>query len=87
MGMFRIAVEMSAVIGALFFTAKLIYHTYFVVTNVTGKYASLLGPLVLFIPGQLNASGNKHRAAMARAFLGVVSFWGLLFASGALNYG
>lgn len=87
MDIVRIAVAISAAIGAFFFTGKLIYHTYSVVTNFTGKYASLLGPLILFMPGQLNALGNKHRAALAPAFLGLVACWGLLFASGALNYG
>lgn len=83
----RLVFAISAFVGAFFFTGKAIYHTFYVVTNITGKYAGLLGPLAFLMPGQFNAVGNRHRAALGPALLGVGVCWGLLFASGVLNRG
>ncbi len=83
----RVVVVISASVGAFFFTGKTIYHFFYMVTNMTGKYASLFGPLALFMPNQFNAVGNRHRVALGPALLGVGVCWGLLFASGVLNHG
>lgn len=83
----RIVLAISGSIGALFFTVKAIYHGFYVVTNVTGKYASLLGPFVLLMPNQFNAEGNRHRDGLWPALLGVAVCWGALFVSGAISHG
>ncbi len=83
----RVVLAISGFIGAFFFTGKAIYHAFYVVTNVTGKYASLLGLFVLLMPKQFNAEGNRHRVALGSALLGVAVCWGAIYVSGALNRG
>ena len=51
---------------ALFATGKVIFHVYKVVTNVTGKYTSLFGAALLFMPSQFNEEGNFHRVQLLR---------------------
>ena len=82
----RIAVAIPAFIGAFFFTGKAIYHMFYVVTNITGKNASLLSPFVLLMPSQFNTLGNQHRVALGPSLLGIAVCWVLLFVSGALNH-
>ena len=73
-----------AFVGAMALTAKAIYHMYHVVTNVTGKYASFLGPFLLFMPNQFNETGNKHRVALVPVLLGVLACWLVLFFAGGI---
>ena len=82
----RLVLAIAGLIGGFFFTGKAIYHAFYVVTNVTGKYANLFGPLVLFMPNQFNAEGNRHRSALWPALLGVAVCWGAIFASGAISH-
>jgi len=70
-----LAVLLIAFIGAFVFTGKAIYHMYYVVTNITGKYGNFLGPFVLLMPSQFTAEGNKHRIALAPAIFGVIVCW------------
>ena len=51
---------------AMYFIGKSIYHMAKIVTNVTGEYAMFLGPLILFMPSQLNDEGNEHRVKFLR---------------------
>lgn len=67
-----IALFLIASVGAFVFTGKAIYHMYYVVTNITGKYGSFFGPFVLLMPSQFTAEGNKHRVALAPAIFGVI---------------
>ena len=78
-------IAILAFIGAFIFTIKTIYHMWFVVTNVTGKYASFLGAFLLFMPSQFNEIGNKHRIALGPALLGVMFCWAALFFTGVLD--
>lgn len=81
----RLVLTFVGLIGGFFFTGKAVYHVFYLVTNVTGKYASFFGPFVLFMPNQFNAEGNRHRVALWPALLGVAVFWGVIFASGAIS--
>ncbi len=74
-----LALLLIAFIGAFVFTCKAIYHMYYVVTNITGKYGNFLGPFVLFMPNQFTAEGNKHRVALAPAIFGVIVCWAVIF--------
>lgn len=74
----------SAFVGTLFFTAKAIYHTYHVVTNVTGKYSGFFGALLLLMPSQFNEKGNKHRVALGPAILALMACWLVLYLTGAV---
>lgn len=62
-------------------TVKCIYHIWFVVTNIKGKFARILGPFLLFMPNQFNDVGNKHRALLFRAVIGVIGCWFILLLS------
>ncbi len=74
-----------AFLGAFFFTAKSIYHMYYVVTNVKGKHAYLLGAFLLFMPSQFNEKGNRHRNALAQTLVIVIACWVILFFTGVLD--
>ncbi len=74
-----------AFVGALFFTAKAIYHTYHVVTNVTGKYSGFFSALLLLMPSQFNEQGNKHRVALGPTILALMACWLVLFLTGAVS--
>jgi hypothetical protein len=83
----RVVLAISGFIGAFFFTGKAIYHTFYVVTNMTRKYASLLGPFALLMPNQFNAEGNRHRVALGPALLGMAVCWGAVYVGGAISGG
>lgn len=85
MEMAKIAISVLAFVACFVLIGKAIYHMWFVVTNVTGKYANFLGPLLLFMPNQFNEVGNKHRASLGLTLLGVLVCWLVLFLSGALE--
>ena len=69
MEMAQIAIAVLAFIACFVLTGKAIYHMWFVVTNVTGKYANFLGPLLLFMPNQFNEVDNKHRASLGSTLI------------------
>lgn len=75
----------AAFVGCMYFTCKALFHMYHVVTNVTGRYASLLGPFVLLSSSQFNSKGNQHRVALGPNLLGVALCWAVLFAVGAVR--
>ena len=77
-----LVVVIPAFIGGMYFTGKAIFHTYHVVTNITGKYASFLGPFVLLSPSQFNSKGNQHRVALGTNFLGLFVCWTVLLVVG-----
>lgn len=81
----HIGTVLIAFIGCFIFTGKTIYHTWFIVTNIKGKYANYLGPLVFLMPSQLNDAGNKHRRSLGPALLGIIICWLVLFLSRALT--
>jgi hypothetical protein len=82
-----LALLLIAFVGAFVFTGKAIYHMYYVVTNITGKYGNFLGPFVLLMPSQFTPEGNKHRVALAPAIFGVIVCWAvILFARGYLDH-
>ncbi len=81
----QIAIVVVTFIACFILTGKAIYHMWFVVTNITGKYANFLGPLLLFMPSQFNDVGNKHRVSLGPTLIGVLVCWLVLFLSGALN--
>lgn len=64
-------------------TCKAIYHMFHIVTNVSGRYATFLGPLALILPGQLTPEGERHRKPFGVALLGLVFGWFVLLATGA----
>lgn len=80
-----VIVAVLAFVGAFYFTGKAIFHAYNAVTNITGKYANLLGPFALLSASQFNSKGNQHRAALGPALLGLAACWATLFAIGALD--
>lgn len=54
--------------------------------NTTGKYASFLTFLILFMPSQFNEEGNKHRNKLSPSIIGVAISWGVIFfIKGILN--
>ena len=55
-------------ITAFCLTALCIYYMFRMVTNVTGKYASLFAPFLLFTPNQFNAEGNLYRNKFIKCF-------------------
>jgi len=67
---------------AFVLTGKAIFHVFKIVTNITGRWADFMGPLILFSPSQLNAEGNKHRLAFGRLFLPLVVSYIVLFGIG-----
>lgn len=81
----ELALAIVAFVGALILTAKAIYHMYHVVTNGTGKYSGLFGPLALLMPSQFNEKGNKHRVALGPVFLGLMACWFVLYLTGVVN--
>lgn len=85
MEVLKIVLAISAFVGALILTAKAIYHMYYVVTNVTGKYSGLFGVLLLLMPSQFNEKGNKHRVALGPVLLGLMACWLVLYLAGAVN--
>ena len=58
---------------------KALYHGFNMINNVTGKYASFLGPLVLFMPSQFNEEGNKHRIKLYPHIIGAAVCSGVIF--------
>jgi hypothetical protein len=88
MGIEKLVVPVVASVafaGAMYFTGKAIFHTYHVVTNITGRYASFLGPFVLLAPSHFNSKGNQHRLALGPVLLGVAVSWAALFAIGVVR--
>lgn len=81
----KTVLTVSAFLGILAFTAKAIYHTYHILTNITGKYSGLFGVLLLLMPSQFNEKGNRHRIALGPAFLGLMACWVVLFLTGAVE--
>lgn len=81
----QIAIAVLVFIACSVLTGKAIHHMWFVVTNVTGKYANFLGPLLLLMPNQFNEVGKKHRASLTSTLIGVLVCWLVLFLSGALE--
>ena len=79
---FKYLLAIFAFVGAMGFTLKFLYHMYNVVTNITGKSAYLLGPLVLFMPNQFNDFGNKHRTALGVPLFGLITCWLILYFTG-----
>ncbi len=79
------AIVIITFIACVVLTGKAIYHMWFVVTNITGKYASFLGLLLLLMPSQFNEVGNKHRESLGPTVIGVLICWLILFLSEALN--
>jgi hypothetical protein len=67
-----------SVAGAFMFTAKMLYHMYYVITNITGKYSSFFGPFILLMPNQFNSKGNEHRNALVPVFIGLILCWLIL---------
>jgi len=67
------------------FTGKAIYHMFHIVTNVSGKHSSFLGPLVFVLPGQLTAEGERHRKPLVMSIIGVCVGWAAFFAVGAVG--
>lgn len=55
-------------ITAFYLTGLCIYYMFRMVTNVTGKYASLFAPFLLFMPNQFNAEGNLYRSKFIKCF-------------------
>ena len=70
---------------AAIFTCKALYHMFHIVTNASGRFANLLGPLVLLVPGQLTQEGERHRKPLGVALLGLAFGWLVLFAIGAVG--
>lgn len=83
--LFVVVATVAAFAGGMYFTGKVIFHMYHVVTNITGRYASFLGPLLLLSPSQLNTKGNQHRLALGPALLGLAVCWAVLLAVGAVR--
>lgn len=70
---------------AAYFTGKVLYHGFHIVTNVRGRHSSFLGPLALIVRSQLTAEGARHRKPLGAAMIGVIIGWTLLFAVGAVD--
>ncbi len=70
---------------AAVFTCKAIYHMFHIVTNVSGRHANFLGPLVLIVPGQLTPEGERHRKPLGISLVGLACGWLVLFAIGAVG--
>ena len=70
---------------AFIFTCKALFHMFHIVTNVSGRFANFLGPLVLIVPGQLTPEGERHRKPFGLALVGVALGWFVLFAIGAVR--
>lgn len=64
---------------AFYFVVRSIFHMYKVVTNITGKYASFYGPLLLLMPSQLNEKGNEHRIKLLYCLVWVILTFVVLF--------
>ena len=88
MGIEKLLVFIATIVafaGGMYFTCKAIFHMYHVVTNVTGRYASFLGPFILLSPSHFNSKGNQHRVALGPVLLGLAASWAVLFAVGAVG--
>ena len=66
-------------------TIKMIYHMWYVITNITGKYSSFLVPFILFMPSQFNSLGNKHRLALLPTIFGISVCWLILVYFGVVK--
>lgn len=61
-----LALLLVAFPAAFYLTGKAIYNMFRVVTNVNGRYASLLGPILLLMPSMFNEIGNIYRVKLLR---------------------
>lgn len=77
-----ITIGTLAFAGILYFAVKMLFHSYHVVTNITGKHASLIGPFVLLSESQFNAKGNRHGLALGTTLLGLTACWAVALAVG-----
>ena len=81
------AIILLTVLAAFVYTfiaiSRLIFNTFKVITNITGKYAPVLGPLILFMPTMFNEEGNRHRVRVLylfpRAVIGFLYCFGVMF--------
>ena len=80
-----IATGIAGFVGVFYFTAKSLFHAYYVVTNVTGRHANFLGPFVLLSASHFNSKGNQHRFSLGPSLLGLAVSWGTLFTVGAVG--
>ena len=74
-------VGLLAIVTGLYLTGKMVFHMHKVVTNVTGKYASFLGALLLFMRSQFNEVGNIHRTKLLRLLPLLLLAYGIAFFS------
>jgi hypothetical protein len=82
----KVIVAIGALIALLFtfyLTGKFTYHVYKLVSNCTGRYAFLFGPLLWFMPSQFNLEGNDHRIRLIRMLPKLMASFTITF---CLNY-
>ena len=71
-------------LSSVLLTARALYVMFWVVTNVTGRFALLLGPFLLFMPGMFNEKGDFYRGKLVRILPWLLFSYLILFGFSAL---